>query len=146
MYCVFLGFSFPQVLQNITSAISKQKMELKHLLEMVQLEQGELNKVNEQYAERLAALERAQASLHEQRAELSEVEANRKVKSHELDRCRDALGNESAAVERLQAERRGAELSLEVLAKEKEMLAETTRGLESRQAALKRSVSQLDEK
>lgn len=121
-------------------------MELKHLLEMVQLEQSELGKVNEQYAERLAALERAQAALHEQRGELSEVDATRKVKAHELDRCRDALANESAAVERLQAERRGAEMSLEVLAKEKDMLAETTRGLESRQAALKRSVSQLDEK
>ena len=54
-----------EVLQRLTSNISRHKAELKHVLDMHKLEQAELEGVKSQQAHKMAELERTQRALLE---------------------------------------------------------------------------------
>ena len=52
-------------LHTLSSSIGKHKAELKHVLEMLQMEQTELNRINEQHRQKMNQMEKTQTMLTE---------------------------------------------------------------------------------
>ncbi|XP_064649335.1 centriolin-like [Lineus longissimus] len=132
-------------LHTLTSSIGKHKAELKHVLEMLQMETTELNRINEQHRQRMHSLEKTQTMLTEEKEDLDKLQTERKRRQVDLDHIREVLDNEKMSMERLETEKRALETNITVMTKEKEMLDETCTSLENKTGMLKRTQMQLED-
>ncbi|KAJ8379726.1 hypothetical protein SKAU_G00005040 [Synaphobranchus kaupii] len=132
-------------LQSILAQISKHKAELKHVLEMVQLETSELHGVKLQHEQRLDQLEQSQDSLLKVRVELEQLAQVAQRQRVEGERQRRHLEQERAELESLQQEVGGAREKAEALRQDRVPLEEQCRNLEARRVHAERCLATAEE-
>ncbi|XP_051962276.1 centriolin [Xyrauchen texanus] len=122
-----------ETLQNIHSAINKHKSELKHVLEMVQLETGELEGLKIQHNQKLKQLEKSRklynksvhVELHRDQQELQE-------QCGEAERHLNLLEEERAELQSLQQKSLNVQQQTDAAVRERSSLQEQCRNLEAR--------------
>ncbi|XP_042580752.1 centriolin-like isoform X3 [Cyprinus carpio] len=126
-----------ETLQNLHSAIKKHKAELKHVLEMVQLETGELEGLKLQHNQKLDQLERSQETLLQVRVELQRVQQELQEQRGEAERQMNLLEKERAE---LQQKSLDLQQQTDTAVQERSGLQEQCRNLEARRTHAQRSL------
>ncbi|XP_026068094.1 centriolin-like isoform X2 [Carassius auratus] len=121
-----------ETLQNLHSAIKKHKAELKHVLEMVQLETGELEGVKLQQNQKLDQLERSQETLLQVRGELQHVQQELQEQRGEAERQMNLLEKERAELHSLQQKSLDLKQQTDTAVQETSGLQEQCTNLEAR--------------
>ncbi|XP_058630694.1 centriolin isoform X2 [Onychostoma macrolepis] len=127
-----------ETLQNLHSAIKKHKAELKHVLEMVQLETGELEGVKLQHNQKLDQLERSQETLLQVRVELQCVQQELQEQRGEAERQMNLLEKERAELHTLQLKSLELQQQTDTAVQERSSLQEQCRNLEARRTHAQR--------
>ncbi|XP_052447896.1 centriolin isoform X2 [Carassius gibelio] len=125
-------------LQNIHSAIKKHKAELKHVLEMVQLESGELESVKLQHKQKLDQLEKSQETLLQVRVELQCVQQELQEQRAEAESQMNLLEKERAELHTLQQKSLDLQQQTDSAVQERSSLQEQCRNLEARRTHAQR--------
>ncbi|XP_042612747.1 centriolin isoform X3 [Cyprinus carpio] len=125
-------------LQNIHSAIKKHKAELKHVLEMVQLESGELEGVKLQHNQKLDQLEKSQETLLQVRGELQRVQQELQEQRGEAESQMNLLEKERAELHSLQQKSLDLQQQTDTAVQERSSLQEQCRNLEARRTHAQR--------
>lgn len=124
-----------ETLQSLHSAIKKHTAELRHVLEMVQLETGELERVKLQHNQKLDQLEKSQETLLEVRVELQHVQQELQEQRGEGERQMNLLEKERAELHTLQQKSLDLQQQTD---KERSSLQEQCRNLEARRTHAQR--------
>ncbi|XP_048046040.1 centriolin isoform X2 [Megalobrama amblycephala] len=124
-----------ETLQSIRSAIKKHTAELRHVLEMVQLETGELEGVKLQHNQKLDQLEKSQETLLKVRMELQHVQQDLQEQRGEAERQMNLLEKERAELHTLQQKSLDLQQQTD---KERSSLQEQCRNLEARRTHAQR--------
>ncbi|ROL42576.1 Centriolin [Anabarilius grahami] len=124
-----------KTLQSIRSAIKKHTAELRHVLEMVQLETGELEGVKLQHNQKLDQLEKSQETLLQVRMELQHVQQDLQEQRGEAERQMKLLEKERAELHTLQQKSLDLQQQTD---KERISLQEQCRNLEARRTHAQR--------
>ncbi|KAI1900561.1 hypothetical protein AGOR_G00051190 [Albula goreensis] len=133
------------VLQSTLAQISKHKAELKHVLEMIQLESSELQGVKLQHEQRLDQLEQSQESLLKVRVELERLTQVAQLQKGEGERQRQQLEQEQAELEALRLEAGGLREKAEAQGRDRAVLEEQCRNLEARRCHAERCLAAAEE-
>ncbi|KAG9354507.1 hypothetical protein JZ751_001217 [Albula glossodonta] len=133
------------VLQSTLAQISKHKAELKHVLEMIQLESSELQGVKLQHEQRLDQLEQSQESLLQVRVELERLTHVAQLQKGEGERQRQQLEQERAELEALRLEAGGLREKAEAQGRDRAVLEEQCRNLEARRCHAERCLAAAEE-
>ncbi|XP_016408818.1 centriolin-like [Sinocyclocheilus rhinocerous] len=120
-----------ETLQNLHSAIKKHKAELKHVLEMVRLETGELEGVELQQSQKLDQLERSQETLLQVRVELQRVQQELQEQRGEAERQMNLLEKERVELHTLQQKCLDPQQQTDTAVQERSSLQEQCRNLEA---------------
>uniref|UniRef100_A0A672KSY6 Centriolin n=2 Tax=Sinocyclocheilus grahami TaxID=75366 RepID=A0A672KSY6_SINGR len=126
-----------ETLQNLHSAIKKHKAELKHVLEMVQLETGQLEGVKLQQSQKMDQLERSQETLLQVRVELQRVQQELQEQRGEAERQMNLLEKERVELHTLQ-KCLDPQQQTDTAVQERSSLQEQCRNLEARQTHAQR--------
>ncbi|XP_067294103.1 centriolin isoform X2 [Pseudorasbora parva] len=124
-----------ETLQSLRSAIKKHKAELRHVLEMIQLETGELEGVKLQHNQKLDQLEKSQETLLEVHVELQHVQQELQDQRGEAERQVKLLEKERAELHTLQQKSLDLQQQTD---KERSSLQEQCRNLEARRTHAQR--------
>ncbi|KAK9974259.1 hypothetical protein ABG768_022365 [Culter alburnus] len=124
-----------ETLQSIRSAIKKHTAELRHVLEMVQLETGELEGVKLQHNQKLDQLEKSQETLLKVRMELQHVQQDLQEQRGEAERQMNLLEKERTELHTLQQKSLDLQQQTD---KERSSLQEQCRNLEARRTHAQR--------
>ncbi|KAK2911620.1 hypothetical protein Q8A67_003753 [Cirrhinus molitorella] len=119
-------------LQNLHSAIKKHKAELNHVLEMIQLETGELEDVKLQHNQKLDQLEKSQETLLQVHVELQRVQQELQEQRGEAERQMNLLEKERAELHTLQQKGLNLQQQTDTAVQERSSLQEQCRNLEAR--------------
>ncbi|XP_059403396.1 centriolin isoform X2 [Carassius carassius] len=125
-------------LQNIHSAIKKHKAELKHVLEMVQLESGELESVKLQRNQKLDQLEKSQETLLQVHVELQCVQQELQEQRAEAESQMNLLEKERAELHTIQQKSLDMQQQTDSAVQERSSLQEQCRNLEARRTHAQR--------
>ncbi|XP_056313140.1 centriolin [Danio aesculapii] len=118
-----------ETLQNLRSAIKKHKAELARMLEMIQLETGELEDVKLQHNQKLEQLEKSQETLLQVRVELQCVQQELQEQRGEAER---QMEKEREELHSLQQKSLHQQQQTEAAVQERSSLQEQCRNLEAR--------------
>ncbi|KAK7165153.1 hypothetical protein R3I94_003505 [Phoxinus phoxinus] len=118
-----------ETLQSLRSAIKKHTAELRHVLEMVQLETRELEGVKLQHNQKLDQLEKSQETLLEVRVDLQHVQQELHEQRGEAERQMNLLEKERAELHTIQQKSLDLQQQTD---KERSSLQEQCRNLEAR--------------
>ncbi|XDV20098.1 hypothetical protein PO909_025480 [Leuciscus waleckii] len=118
-----------ETLQSLRSAIKKHTAELRHVLEMVELETRELEGVKLQHNQKLDQLEKSQETLLEVRVDLQHVQQELQEQRGEAERQMNLLEKERAELHTLQQKSLDLQQQTD---KERSSLQEQCRNLEAR--------------
>ncbi|XP_051980347.1 centriolin-like [Xyrauchen texanus] len=121
-----------ETLQNICSAINKHKADLNHVLEMVQLETGELEGVKIQHNQKLDQLQKNQESLLQVRVELQHFQQELQEQCGEAERQSILLEKEKAELHALKQKSLCLQQQTDAAVRERSSLQEQCRNLEAR--------------
>lgn len=124
-----------ETLQSLRSAIKKHTAELRHVLEMVQLETRELEGVKLQHNQKLDQLEKSQETLLEVRVDLQHVQQELQEQRGEAERQMNLLEKERAELHTLQQKNLDLQQQTD---KERSSLQEQCRNLEARRTHAQR--------
>ncbi|XP_050965080.1 centriolin isoform X2 [Labeo rohita] len=127
-----------ETLQNLQSAIKKHKAELKHVLEMIQMETGELEGVKLQHNQKLDQLEKSQETLLQVRVELQRVQQELQEQRGEAERQMNLLEKERAELHTLQQNSLELQQQTDTAVQERSSLQEQCRNLEARRTHAQR--------
>ncbi|XP_016397491.1 centriolin-like [Sinocyclocheilus rhinocerous] len=127
-----------ETLQNLHSAIKKHKTELKHVLEMVQLEIGELEGVKLQHNQKLDQLEKSQETLLQLHVELQRVQQELQEQRGEAESQMNLLEKERAELHTLQQKSLDLQQQTDTAVQERSSLQEQCRNLEARRTHAQR--------
>ncbi|XP_043095142.1 centriolin isoform X3 [Puntigrus tetrazona] len=127
-----------ETLQNLHSAIKKHKTELKRVLEMVQLETGELEAVKLQHTQKEDQIERSQETLLQVRVELQGVQQELQEQRGETERQMNLLEKERAELHSLQQKSLHLQQQTDTAVQERSSLQEQCRKLEARRTHAQR--------
>ncbi|XP_016341825.1 centriolin-like [Sinocyclocheilus anshuiensis] len=127
-----------ETLQNLHSAIKKHKAELKHVLEMVQLEIGELEGVKLQHNQKLDQLEKSQETLLQLHVELQRVQQELQEQCGEAEGQMNLLEKERAELHTLQQKSLDLQQQTDTAVQERSSLQEQCRNLEARRTHAQR--------
>nr|XP_033817320.1 centriolin isoform X2 [Geotrypetes seraphini] len=125
-------------LQSTIANISKHKTELKHVLEMLQLENNELQGLKLQHDQKVNELERTQVSVLEEKLEYENLQRSCQIQRGEVEWQKQLLVKEQQEIERLMAQMHSLQDSVQSLSKEKKHLEESSQNLEDKLAQGKR--------
>ncbi|XP_073696104.1 centriolin [Garra rufa] len=125
-------------LQNLNSAIKKHKAELNHVLEMIQLETGELEGVKLQHNQKLDQLEESQETLLQVRVELQHVQQELQEQREEAERQMNLLEKERAELHSLQQKSLELQQQTDTGVQERSSLQEQCKNLEARRTHAQR--------
>nr|XP_014346159.1 PREDICTED: centriolin [Latimeria chalumnae] len=128
------------ILQNIVGQINKQKTELKHVLEMLQLENNELQNLKLQHDKKVNELERAQVAVLEEKVCLEKLQQTAQCQHGEAERHKKILEKVRAEKELLTGELHTLQDTVESLTKERAHLEENCHSLEKRLVQTKRAL------
>ncbi|XP_077087989.1 centriolin isoform X2 [Siphateles boraxobius] len=130
-----------ETLQSLRSAIKKHTAELRHVLEMVQLETRELEGVKLQHKQKLDQLEKSQETLLEVRVDLQHVQQELQEQHGEAERQMNLLEKERAELHTLQQKSLDLQQQTD---KERSSLQEQCRNLEARRTHVQRCLEALE--
>ncbi|KAG9465205.1 hypothetical protein GDO78_018685 [Eleutherodactylus coqui] len=128
-------------LQKTASQIHKQKSELKHVLEMQQLENKELRGVRLQHDQKISDLEKTQELLLQGKLELENLQRTLQRVHGEEDRQRQLLEKDHQEIELLMTQMRPLQEKVDALSSQKENLEESNQELERRLSQSKKALS-----
>ncbi|NWV14438.1 CNTRL protein, partial [Ptilonorhynchus violaceus] len=128
-------------LQGILGQITKHKMELKHVLEMLELEKNELEGLKLQHDQKVNELEKTQVAVLEEKLKLENIQRLFQCQQGEVDWQEQLLERDREENEHLGSQMRTLQSNIEALTKEKEQLEEDSRSLEKKLSQTKRDLS-----
>ncbi|NXC08379.1 CNTRL protein, partial [Orthonyx spaldingii] len=128
-------------LQGILGQITKHKMELKHVLEMLELEKNELEGLKLQHDQKVNELEKTQVAVLEEKLKLENIERLFQCQQGEVDWQGQLLRKGREESEQLGSQMRALQNNIEALTTEKEKLEEDSRSLEKKLSQAKRDLT-----
>ncbi|XP_018420154.1 PREDICTED: centriolin [Nanorana parkeri] len=128
-------------LQKRTSQIHKQKTELKHVLEMQQLETNELRGLKMQHDQKINDLEKTQPLLLQGKLELENLQRMLQRLNGEVDWKKQLLEKDHQEIELLMTQMHTLQEKVEILSGEKEQLEESRDDLERKLAHTKKALA-----
>ncbi|NXM49699.1 CNTRL protein, partial [Gymnorhina tibicen] len=128
-------------LQGILGQITKHRMELKHVLEMLELEKNELEGLKLQHDQKVNELEKTQVAILEEKLKLENIQRLFQCQQGEVDWQEQLLRKDHEENEHLGSQLRALQNSIEALTKEKEKLEEDSRSLEKKLSQTKRDLT-----
>ncbi|XP_022094925.1 centriolin-like [Acanthaster planci] len=127
-----------RTLQDVQASINKSRADLKHTLEMIQLEKTELEALKMQHEAKMGDLEKTQLAALQEKAELETLQVSCQEKRAELERTSKQLSLQRSEKERLTTELSAMEARAVTLHREEEGLEEQCRQWDSKVAQLTR--------
>ncbi|XP_048469673.1 centriolin isoform X1 [Rhincodon typus] len=106
-------------LQSLRAQTIKQKTELKHVLEMVQLENDELLELKQQHELKVKELDRIQAVLREEKSELENLQLTSQCQRAEIDHQKQLIEKDRQDVDQLNSKISSLQHNIESLEREK---------------------------
>uniref|UniRef100_A0A7M4FX69 Centriolin n=1 Tax=Crocodylus porosus TaxID=8502 RepID=A0A7M4FX69_CROPO len=128
-------------LQGILGQIAKHKTELKHVLEMLQLENNELQGLKLQHDQKLNELEKTQVAVLEEKLEIENLQRVAQRQRGEVEWQRQLLEKNQHENEQLMSQVRALQNSSESLNREKQQLEENCQSLEIKLSQTKRNLA-----
>ncbi|NXU14454.1 CNTRL protein, partial [Pardalotus punctatus] len=128
-------------LQGILGQIAKHEMELKHVLEMLELEKNELEGLKLQHNQKIDKLEKTQVAVLEESLKLENIQRLFQCQQGEVDRQEQLLQKDREENEHLGSQMRTLQNNIKALTKEKEKLEEDSRSLEQKLLQTKRDLT-----
>ncbi|XP_029466666.1 centriolin isoform X2 [Rhinatrema bivittatum] len=125
-------------LQSTAGNITKHKTELKHVLEMLQLENNELQALKLQHDQKVNELERTQVAVLEEKLEYENLQRSCQLQRGEVEWQKQVLDKDQQEIECLMAQMHSLQDSVQCLSKEKKHLEESCQSLENKLAQGKR--------
>ncbi|KAM4760757.1 centriolin isoform 3-T5 [Cyanocitta cristata] len=128
-------------LQGILGQITKHKMELKYVLEMLELEKNELEGLKLQHDQKVNELEKTQVAILEEKLKLENIQRLFQCQQGEVDWQEQLLRKDREENKQLGSQMRALQNNIEALTKEKEKLEEDSRSLEKKLSQTKRDLT-----
>ncbi|NXT72095.1 CNTRL protein, partial [Chaetops frenatus] len=128
-------------LQGILGQITKHKLELKHVLEMLELEKNELEGLKLQHDQKVNELEKTQVTILEEKLKLENIQRLFQCQQGEVDWQEQLLRKDHEENEHLGSQMRALQSNIEALTREKEKLEEDSRTLEKKLSQTKRDLT-----
>ncbi|XP_062929526.1 centriolin isoform X2 [Mobula hypostoma] len=127
-------------LQSIQVQINKQKTELVHVVEMVQLENDALLGLKQRHEKKIMELERTQAVLQGEKSELENLQRISQNQQAEIEHQKQSIEKEQQEVDQLTTKKNSLQHSIDSLDKEKKHIGENCLVLENKLSQRKRAV------
>ncbi|XP_066189025.1 centriolin [Sylvia atricapilla] len=128
-------------LQGVLGQITKHKMELKHVLEMLELEKNELEGLKLQHEQKVDELEKTQVAILEEKLKLENIQRLFQCQQGEVDWQEQLLRRGREENEELSSQMRALQNNIQALSREKEKLEEDSRSLEKKLSQAKRDLA-----
>ncbi|XP_068011933.1 centriolin isoform X2 [Melanerpes formicivorus] len=132
-------------LQGILGQIAKHKMELKHVLEMLELENNELQSLKLQHDQKVSELEKTQRAILDEKLKLENVQRLFQCQQGEVAWQEQRLEKDRQENEHLVCQMRTLQNNIESLNKEKEKLEEDCQSLEKKLSQTRRDLTATEE-
>ncbi|XP_069465624.1 centriolin isoform X2 [Ambystoma mexicanum] len=132
--------------QVIAGQITKHKTELKHVLEMLQLENNELQGLKLQHDQKVNELERTQVAVLEEKLELENLQRDTQRQRGEVEWQRQLLEKDHKEIEILMAQMHTLQDGVVALSKQRKQLEESCHSLENKLAKTKRVVAATEDR
>ncbi|KAM7087894.1 centriolin isoform 3-T4 [Ciconia maguari] len=128
-------------LQGILGQITRHKTELKHVLEMLELENNELQALKLQHDQKINELEKTQVAILEEKLKLENIQRLFQCQQGEVDWQEQLLEKDRQENEHLVSQMRTLHNNIESLNKEKEKLEEDCQSLEKKLSQTRRDLT-----
>ncbi|KAK4811457.1 hypothetical protein QYF61_006391 [Mycteria americana] len=128
-------------LQGILGQITRHKIELKHVLEMLELENNELQALKLQHDQKINELEKTQVAILEEKLKLENIQRLFQCQQGEVDWQEQLLEKDRQENEHLVSQMRTLQNNIESLNKEKEKLEEDCQSLEKKLSQTRRDLT-----
>uniref|UniRef100_A0A8C0BIS1 Centriolin n=1 Tax=Buteo japonicus TaxID=224669 RepID=A0A8C0BIS1_9AVES len=128
-------------LQGILGQITRHKIELKHVLEMLELENNELQVLKLQHDQKVDELEKTQVTILEEKLKLENIQRLFQCQQGEVDWQEQLLEKDRRENEHLVSQMRTVQNNIESLNKEKEKLEDDCRSLEKKLSQTRRDLT-----
>ncbi|KFV44040.1 Centriolin, partial [Gavia stellata] len=128
-------------LQGILGQITRHKIELKHVLEMLELENNELQGLKLQHDQKVNELEKAQVAILEEKLKLENIQRLFQCQQGEVDWQEQLLEKDRQENEHLVSQMRTLQNNIESLNKEKEKLEVDCQSLEKKLSQTRRDLT-----
>ncbi|KFQ66028.1 Centriolin, partial [Phaethon lepturus] len=128
-------------LQGILGQITRHKIELKHVLEMLELENNELQGLKLQHDQKINELEKTQVAILEEKLKLENIQRLFQCQQGEVDWQEQQLEKDRQENEHLVSQMRSLQNNIESLSKEKEKLEEDCQSLEKKLSQTRRDLT-----
>ncbi|KFZ49016.1 Centriolin, partial [Antrostomus carolinensis] len=128
-------------LQGILGQIAKHKIELKHILEMLELENKEFQLLKLQHDQKVNELEKTQVAILEEKLKLENIQRFLQCQQGEVDWQEQLLEKDRQENEHLVSQMRALQNNIESLNKEKEKLEEDCQTLEKKLSQTRRDLT-----
>uniref|UniRef100_A0A8B9D1G7 Centriolin n=1 Tax=Anser brachyrhynchus TaxID=132585 RepID=A0A8B9D1G7_9AVES len=125
-------------LQGILGQIAKHKIELKHVLEMLEIENNELQGLKLQHDQKINELEKTQVAVLEEKLKLENIQRLFQCQQGEVDWQEQLLEKDRQENEHLVSQMRTLQSNIESLNKEKQKLEEDCQSLEKKLSQTRR--------
>ncbi|XP_069743617.1 centriolin-like [Narcine bancroftii] len=132
-------------LRSIQEQINKQRTELKHIVEMVQLENDELLGLKQQHEKKIMEMERTQAVLQEGKSELENLQLVSQGQQAEIKSQQQRIEKDRQEADQLTTKKNSLRNSIASLDKEKKHIGENCLALENTLSQAKRAVEATEE-
>ncbi|XP_049689301.1 centriolin isoform X1 [Accipiter gentilis] len=128
-------------LQEILGQITRHKIELKHVLEMLELENNELQALKLQHDQKVDELEKTQVTILEEKLKLENIQRLFQCQQGEVDWQEQLLEKDRRENEHLVSQMRTLQNNIESLNKEKGKLEDDCRSLEKKLSQTRRDLT-----
>ncbi|XP_064325235.1 centriolin isoform X2 [Phalacrocorax carbo] len=128
-------------LQGILGQISRHKMELKHVLEMLELENNQLQGLKLQHDQKVNELEKTQVAILEEKLKLENIQRLFQCQQGEVDWQEQLLEKNRQENEHLVSQMHTLQNNIESLNKEKEKLEDDCQSLEKKLSQTRRDLT-----
>ncbi|NXH79408.1 CNTRL protein, partial [Hydrobates tethys] len=128
-------------LQGIIGQITRHKIELKHVLEMLELENNELQGLKLQHDQKVNELEKTQVAILEEKLKLENIQRLFQRQQGEVDWQEQLLEKDRQENEHLVSQMRTLQNNIESFNKEKEKLEEDCQSLEKKLSQTRRDLT-----
>ncbi|KFQ34661.1 Centriolin, partial [Merops nubicus] len=132
-------------LEGILGQITRHKIELKRVLETLELESNELQSLKLQHDQKINELEKTQLAILEEKLKLENIQRLFQCQQGEVDWQEQLLEKDRQENEHLLSQMRTLQSSIESLTKEKEKLEEDCQSLEKKLSQTRRDLTTAEE-
>ncbi|KFQ51653.1 Centriolin, partial [Nestor notabilis] len=132
-------------LQGVLGQVTKHKMELKHVLEMLELENNELQGLKLQHDQKVNELEKTQVAILEEKLKLENMQRLFQCQQGEVAWQEQLLEKDRQENEHLVSQLRALQNNIEALTKEKEKLEEDCHSLGKKLSQTRRELAATEE-